>query len=100
MHFAIVSKRPTNLVLGWHANVKVEFSWSPFTHYSNFLIVVKVMGKWFYVSRAIYHLRIDVHMVDLHKVRAHTGIIGNEIADTLANEGALKENPLPHPTYT
>jgi hypothetical protein len=33
----------------------------------------------------------------MHKVRAHSGIIGNEIADTLANEGTLKEKPTTTP---
>jgi hypothetical protein len=32
-------------------------------------------------------------MIHIHKVRAHTGISGNEIADTLANEGTLKDKP-------
>ena len=33
----------------------------------------------------------------VNKVRAHTGIKGNEIADTLANEGTLHEKPTPTP---
>ena len=32
-------------------------------------------------------------MIHIHKVRAHTGISGNEMADILANEGTLKEKP-------
>ena len=32
-------------------------------------------------------------MINIHKVRAHTCICGNEIADTLANEGTPKEKP-------
>ena len=32
-------------------------------------------------------------MIHIHKVRSHTGISGNEIADTLANEGTLKDKP-------
>ena len=32
-------------------------------------------------------------MIHIHKVRAHTCICGNEIADTLANEGTPKEKP-------
>jgi hypothetical protein len=37
------------------------------------------------------------HLVHIHKVHAHTGIKGNEIVDTLANEGANKEKPTPTP---
>jgi ribonuclease HI len=33
------------------------------------------------------------HKVHIHKVRAHTGIAGNELADELANEGTTKEKP-------
>ena len=33
------------------------------------------------------------HMVHIHKVRAHTGISGNEMADTLANMGTLQDKP-------
>ena len=33
------------------------------------------------------------HLIHIHKVRAHTGIRGNEEADILANEGTLKEKP-------
>ena len=32
-------------------------------------------------------------MIYIHKVRTHTSIEGNEIADKLANEGTLKEKP-------
>ena len=32
-------------------------------------------------------------MIHIHKVRVHTGIKSNEIADTLANEGTLKDKP-------
>ena len=44
-------------------------------------------------------------MIQIHKVQAHMGISGNEIADTLANKGTLKEKPnntphvhIAHPT--
>ena len=37
------------------------------------------------------------HIIHIHKVRAHTCIIGNEIADTLANKGTHKEKPSPTP---
>ena len=33
------------------------------------------------------------HTIHIHKVRAHSCITGNEIADTLANEGTLMEKP-------
>jgi ribonuclease HI len=33
------------------------------------------------------------HKVHIHKVRAHTGITGNELVDELANEGTTKEKP-------
>ena len=33
------------------------------------------------------------HTIHTHKVRAHTCIFGNEIADTLANKGTLLEKP-------
>ena len=32
-------------------------------------------------------------MIHIHKVRAHTDISGNEMADTLANMGALQDKP-------
>ena len=45
------------------------------------------------------------HKIHIHKVRAHTSITGNKIADTLADEGTLKEKPtntphihIAHPT--
>ena len=37
------------------------------------------------------------HLIHIHKVRAHTGIMGNEIADTLANKGTFKDKPSPRP---
>ena len=33
------------------------------------------------------------HLIHIHKVQAHTGIIGNEKADILVNKGTLKEKP-------
>jgi hypothetical protein len=33
------------------------------------------------------------HKIHIHKVRAHTCIIGNKIADELTNEGTTKEKP-------
>ena len=33
------------------------------------------------------------HTIHIHKERAHTGISGNEMADTLANKKTLKDKP-------
>ena len=43
------------------------------------------------IAAIIHQIYWTPHLIHIHKVRAHTGITGNEIADTLANEGALKE---------
>ena len=55
----------------------------------------------------IHQIYWTPHLIHIHKVRAHTGIMGNEIIDTLANDGTLKEKTLatPHiyiytPRYT
>ena len=45
----------------------------------------------------IHQIYWTPHLIHIYKVRAHTNIIGNEIADTLANEGALKEKPAATP---
>jgi hypothetical protein len=37
------------------------------------------------------------HTIHIHKVRAHLGIIGNKIDDTVANEGTLIEKPIATP---
>lgn len=42
------------------------------------------------IIRQIYWTPHNIHM---HKVRAHTGIQGNEMADKLANDGTLKDKP-------
>jgi hypothetical protein len=50
------------------------------------------------IAAIIHQIYLTPHFVHIHKVRAHTGIKGNEIADTLANERTNKENftPTPH----
>ena len=45
------------------------------------------------IAAIIHQIYWTPHMIHIHKVRAHTGISGNEIADTLANEGTLKDKP-------
>ena len=57
------------------------------------------------IAAIIHQIYWTPHKVHIHKVRAHSGIIENEIADTLANEGTLKEKPtntphihIAHPT--
>ena len=42
------------------------------------------------IIHQIYWITYSIH---IHKVRAHTGTKWNEIADILANEGTLKEQP-------
>jgi hypothetical protein len=49
------------------------------------------------IAAIIHQIYLTPHLVHIHKVRAHTGIKGNEIADTLANEGTNKEKPTPTP---
>ena len=45
------------------------------------------------ISAIVHQMYWTPHMIHIHKVRAHTCISGNEIADTLANKGTLKEKP-------
>ena len=44
------------------------------------------------IAIIVHHIywTLSIH---IHKVRAHSSIIGNEIANTLANEGTLKDKP-------
>jgi hypothetical protein len=49
------------------------------------------------ITAIIHQIYLTLHLIHIHKVRAHTGIKGNEIADTLANEGTNKEKPTPTP---
>jgi len=49
------------------------------------------------IKAIIHQIYWTPHLSHIHKVRAHTGIIGNEIADTLANEGTTKEKPTSTP---
>ena len=50
------------------------------------------------IAAIIHQNYLTPHFVHIHKVRAHTGIKGNEIAYTLANERTNKEKltPTPH----
>ena len=50
------------------------------------------------IASIIWQIHWTPYTIHIHKVRAHSGIIGNEIADTLANEGTLKakSSPTPH----
>ena len=43
------------------------------------------------IAAIIHQIYWTPHMIHIHKVRAHTRISGNEIADTLANVGTLKD---------
>ena len=45
------------------------------------------------ITAIVHQIYWTPHLIHIHKVRAHTDIRGNEIADTLANEGATKEKP-------
>jgi viroplasmin and RNaseH domain-containing protein len=45
------------------------------------------------IPTIIHQVYWTPHMIHIHKVQAHTGISGNEMADILANEGTLKEKP-------
>ena len=45
------------------------------------------------IAAIIHQIYWTPHLIHIHKVWAHTGNMGNEIADTLANEGTLKEKP-------
>ena len=45
------------------------------------------------IAAIIQQIYWTPHKIYIHKVRAHSDITGNEIADTLANEGTTKENP-------
>ena len=49
------------------------------------------------IKAIIHQIYWTLHLIHIHKIRAHTGIVGNEIADTLANEGTTKEKPTPTP---
>ena len=49
------------------------------------------------IAAIIHPILWTPHLIHIHKVRAHTGIVGNEKADTLANEGTLKEKPIATP---
>ena len=49
------------------------------------------------IAAIIHQIYWTPHKISIHKVRAHTCIKGNEIADTLANEGNLQEKPTPTP---
>ena len=45
------------------------------------------------IAVIVQHIYWTPYTIHLHKVRAHSGIIGNEIDDTLANKGTLKDKP-------
>ena len=45
------------------------------------------------IAAIIHQIYWTPHLIHIHKVRAHTCITGNEKANTLANEGTLKEIP-------
>ena len=45
------------------------------------------------IAAIIHQINWTPHLIQIHKVWAHTCIIGNNTVDTLANEGALKEKP-------
>ena len=49
------------------------------------------------IAAIIHQIYWTPHLIYIHNVRAHTGITKNEIADTLANEGTLKEKPTATP---
>ena len=49
------------------------------------------------VATVLHQIYWTPHLIHIHKVKAHTSIIGNKIAYTLANEGALKEKPTAAP---
>ena len=49
------------------------------------------------IAAKIHQIYWTVHFIYIHKVRAHTGIKGNAIADMLANKGTLKEKPTATP---
>ena len=47
----------------------------------------------FLIAAIIHQIYWTPHLIHIHRVWAHTCIMGNEIADTLANEGTLKKKP-------
>jgi hypothetical protein len=47
------------------------------------------------IAAIIHQIYWTPHLIHIHKVRAHIGILGNEKTDMLANEGTLKEKPTP-----
>ena len=67
-------------------NNHVQHPTSQHHHHDKFLIATIIQKKW------------TLHLIHIHKVRAHTGIMGNEIADTQANKGTFKDktSPTPH----
>ena len=56
-------------------------------HHPNNLLITKIVNQIYWTQ----------HTIHIHKVCAHLGITGNEIANTLANEGTLKEKPTTTP---
>ena len=52
-------------------------------HHPDKLLIAAIVRKIYWTP----------HKIHIHKVRAHTGITGNELADALANEGTNLEKP-------
>ena len=45
----------------------------------------------------VHQIYKTLHTIHIHKVRGHTRIIGNEVVDTLTNEGTYKDKPATTP---
>ena len=58
-----------------------------------------------HITKIVHKICWTPHKIHLHKVRAHSAIIGNEMIEVLANEGTHKDKPsiiahihIAHPT--
>ena len=51
------------------------------------------------IATSVHQIYWTPHTIHIHKVCAQLGITGNEIVDTLANEGTLGRKTDHHPTY-
>ena len=49
------------------------------------------------IAAIIHQIYWTSHLIHIHKVRAHTWIVGNKKANTLTNEGTLQEKPTATP---
>ena len=50
-----------------------------------------------FIAMIVHQIHWTLHKIHIHKVRAHTSITGNKIADVLADEGKHKGKPATTP---